>query len=130
MKSLRFFILFMLMITVLLQGCDESTPAPIKTDDLVVPMESLNPPTNVLSVSGGTFTSFAHGLEGMAKVYTQTNGEKILRFEKFTMTAGPDVYVFFSRSNNYGAANVIALSKLTKGYSRSEERRVGKDCRS
>jgi hypothetical protein len=106
-----------LLFGIALSGCSDPDPAPVKTDDLVTPVESANPPQNTNAILSGEFSSFAHNLAGRATVYAKTDGNKILRLENFTMTQGPDVYVFFSKSNNYSMSNTIALSKLTQGYS-------------
>ena len=67
----------------------------------------------------GNFTSYDHGLGGSALLYQETSGTRILRLYNFSMTAGPDVHVYLSKTSSYSPANVIELTKLTTGYSSS-----------
>jgi hypothetical protein len=52
-------------------------------------------------------------------VYTEPNNKRTLRLENFTMTPGPDVYVFVSKTNNYSAANTIPITMLKESYNNS-----------
>lgn len=97
----------------------EDDPAPLDTDPLQTPEINDNPPVNAVAMGMGAFTSYAHNLSGKAVVYSEPNSKRTLRLENFTMTPGPDVYVFVSKSNNYSAANTIAVAMLTGGYDNS-----------
>lgn len=68
----------------------------------------------------GTFTGYAHALSGKAILFCGDGDNKVVRLENFNMLAGPDVYVFVSKSNNYSKANVIEVAKLTSGYMDSD----------
>jgi hypothetical protein len=81
-------------------------------DNMVMNMS----PANAVQHGMGTFTSYAHNLAGKAVFLTDDAGKSLIRLEDFTMTVGPDVYVFVSKSNNYSQANVIEVAKLTSGY--------------
>jgi hypothetical protein len=94
----------------------EDDPAPVN-GNLREPQVGSEVPANADILTMGTFTSFAHGLGGKAFLYVNAEGDRTLRFENFTMSAGPDVYVLFSKSNNYSEANTVAVSMLKEGYS-------------
>lgn len=106
-----------IVVAVLLASCSaDDEPRPIRTGMLQDPeIGNVLPPDANLGLMG-TFVSFAHSLEGAAVIYVNNDGRRILRFENFTMTAGPDVYVLFSKSNNFSQANTIAISKLSAGF--------------
>jgi hypothetical protein len=106
---------FILLITLL--SCSDSDPAPVEQDGLVEPMEVVDRPTNVVPLLNGEFTGYAHNLSGEALVFVDNQGKRILRFEEFTMTAGPDVYVLFSKTSTYSTGATRALSMLGTGYS-------------
>lgn len=97
-------------------SCKSEDPKP-DMGLLPEPVVSPNPPENAQALTMGDFTSYAHNLAGRSTLYVGDADKKILRFEEFTMTQGPDVYVFLSESNNYSKANVIPIAKLTEGYS-------------
>jgi hypothetical protein len=108
------------VFSVALVACTaDDEPKPLETNDVQEPAKDVDPPSDAIATSMGTFSSFAHGLSGKAVVYTATGNKRILRLENFTMTQGPDVYVFLSKTNNYSAANTIAVGKLKEGYSNS-----------
>ena len=73
-------------------------------------------PENKKQTGAGVFTSYAHDLSGKASLFCGDDDSKAIRLEDFNMLAGPDVYVFISKSNNYSKANVIEVAKLTSGY--------------
>ena len=73
-------------------------------------------PENKKQTGAGVFTSYAHDLSGKASLFCGDDGNKAIRLEDFNMLAGPDVYIFISKSNNYSKANVIEVAKLTSGY--------------
>ena len=93
----------------------ESDPAPASG----FPMVNDAAPSNSSIIKMGMFVSYAHGLDGTAALYVDPAGAKVLRFENFTMSQGPDVYVYLSKANNFSKANVIEVAKLTDGYSKS-----------
>lgn len=97
-------------------GSDDE-PSPVGKENLKDPQRGVDAPANSIATTMGPFTSFAHGLMGKAVIYTDAQGIRTLRFENFTMTPGPDVYVLFSKTNNYSQANTIAISILKEGYS-------------
>ena len=103
------------LITFMFASCNDDEPVPFE-QVLKEPEESASPPNNSALLTG-TFTSFAHGLSGAASQYTLNNQQRIIQLEDFTMSAGPDVYVFLSKSNNYSKSNTIGIAKLNKGYS-------------
>jgi hypothetical protein len=94
----------------------EDDMAPAGMDNMVMDMLPANTDKNGM----GTFTSYAHSLAGKAILLTDDAGKRVVRLEDFTMTSGPDVYVFVSKSNNYSQANVIEVAKLTSGYTDSD----------
>jgi hypothetical protein len=113
--------LLVAFIIVLGSSCsNEDDAAPAKNENLPEPQVGAGPPSNSSAISMGTFASFAHGLSGEAVLYTDPQGNRTLRFETFTMTAGPDVYVLFSKTNNYSAANTVAISMLKEGYANAD----------
>lgn len=73
-------------------------------------------PENKQQTGAGVFTSYAHDLSGKASLFCGDDDNKAIRLEDFNMLAGPDVYVFISKSNNYSKANVIEVAKLNSGY--------------
>ena len=77
-------------------------------------------PENKTQTGAGVFTSYAHDLSGKASLFCGDDDNKAIRLEDFNMLAGPDVYVFISKSNNYSKANVIEVAKLTSGYMDSD----------
>ena len=77
-------------------------------------------PENKIQTGAGVFTSYAHDLSGKASLFCGDDDNKAIRLEDFNMLAGPDVYVFISKSNNYSKSNVIEVAKLTSGYMDSD----------
>ena len=77
------------------------------------------PPSNSSIIKMGMFIGYAHGLDGTAALYVDGAGAKVLRFENFTMSQGPDVHVYVSKSANFSNANVIEVANLADGYSKS-----------
>lgn len=112
MKILQIF----LVVSTVAFSCDsEDDMSTAGIDNMVMDM----PPDNTDQNGMGTFTSYAHNLAGKAILLTNDAGKRVVRLEDFTMTSGPDVYVFVSKSNNYSQANVIEVAKLTSGYTDS-----------
>jgi hypothetical protein len=106
------------LLSVALAACTANDePKPLETTDLQEPPKDVDPPSDTIATSMGTFASFAHSLSGEAVIYTVTGNKRILRLENFTMNQGPDVYVFLSKTNNYSAANTIAVASLKENYS-------------
>lgn len=95
------------------------------SEEEVVPAGAPNDMVMDMTPSGqdkrgmGVFTGYAHSLSGKAVLLTDGNSNTI-RLEDFNMTAGPDVYVFVSKANNYSQSNVIEVAKLTSGYTDSD----------
>ncbi len=77
-------------------------------------------PENKKQTGAGVFTSYAHNLSGKASLFSGDDDNKAIRLENFNMLAGPDVFVFISKSNNYSKSNVIEVAKLTAGYMDSD----------
>ena len=77
-------------------------------------------PENKKQAGTGVFNSYAHDLSGKASLFCGDGDTKAIRLEDFSMLAGPDVYVFVSKSNNFSKANVIEVAKLTTGYLNSD----------
>lgn len=102
---------------VFVSSCSSEDDPTAVIDNLQDPQVDVGVPPNSSVITMGTFTSFAHGLSGEAVIYADAEGDRTLRFKNFTMSAGPDVYVLFSKSNNYSKANTIAISMLKDGYS-------------
>jgi hypothetical protein len=100
----------------LLVACGGEEPEPVVKIDLADPSEGIEVPVGAKATAMGKFTSYAHGLAGNAVLYTDPQGMRTLRFENFKMSAGPDVYVLVSKSNNYSEANTVAISMLKGGY--------------
>jgi Electron transfer DM13 len=93
---------------------EDPIPVVMDMDDSDLPDDPS--PENSEIIKTGTFTSYAHNLGGNAILHIDSTGSKILRFENYTMSQGPDVHVYISKSNNYTAANVIEVTKLTEGF--------------
>lgn len=108
-----------LFTLLLMVSCNEDEPAPIDPSSLNEPKVATGAPANAMTTFTGVFTSFAHSLSGKASVYTFDDQKRTIQLEEFTMTAGPDVYVFVSKSNNYSQSNTIGVAMLTNGYSNS-----------
>lgn len=115
-----YYVAFVIAMLMLSASCStQEDPAPIVQENLQEPQEEAEAPANVTATTMGTFTNFGHGLSGKAVLYIDAKGERTLRLQDFTMIAGPDVYVLFSKTNNYSTANTIALSKLKEGYEKA-----------
>lgn len=109
---MKFSIGALLLASCLAFSCgSEEEVVPDTTNDMVMDMT----PDDQDAKGMGVFTSYAHNLSGKAILLSDNNSNTV-RLEDFNMTAGPDVYVFVSRSNNYSQANVIQVAKLTSGY--------------
>lgn len=115
MKTLL--IVFATVLT--LVSCNDDEPVPFNPGTVQEPEPSEEIPGNPPPASTAMFTSFAHGLAGSASLYTLPDSGRFLRLENFTMSAGPDVYVFLSKSNNFSQSNTIELAKLTMSYSQA-----------
>lgn len=109
-------LLYVLSLGLFLVSCKEEEEvvvnAPIQTGNM--PVE--NPVTSTLKL--GTFTSYQHSLAGTATIVRDTTRNVLLRLEDYTMTAGPDVHVYLSKTSSYSPANVIEVKHLTDGYSK------------
>src|SRR5918993_2685228 len=103
-----------LCVAVLFTSCEEDTVSGPNTSvmDMV--------PEDKEQTGDGVFTGYAHDLSGKASLFCGDDGSKAIRLEDFNMVAGPDVYVYISKSNNYSQANVIEVAKLTSGYMNSD----------
>ncbi len=77
-------------------------------------------PTNSETTTMGTFVSYAHNLSGQAILHIDSAGATVLRFENYTMSEGPDVHVYISKTNNFTAANVIEVTKLNTGFANND----------
>lgn len=53
-------------------------------------------PTTPMPGMGGTFKGLAHGASGRASVLDVAGGGKVLRFEDFDVSNGPDLFVYLS----------------------------------
>ena len=114
------YLTLLFLLSIVLASCSsEDEPKPLKDDDVQEPSKDVDPPLNATATTMGTFTSFAHGLSGEAVIYLETTNKRTLRLENFTMTTGPDVYVFLSKTNNYSKANTIPIAILKEGYANS-----------
>lgn len=111
-------LLITFLVSMFIFSCQtEDEPQPI--DEMREPVVNVAPPQNATSSKMGTFVGYAHALSGKSLLYTDATNSRTLRLEEFTMTPGPDVFVFLSKSNNYSKANVISLVKLNDGYNKS-----------
>jgi hypothetical protein len=114
---MKYYSTILLFTIFILASCASSEePTPIKKENLVDPLAGGVVPPDSTPTTMGTFTGFAHSLAGNTVLYTDAQGMRTLRFENFTMTQGPDVYVLFSKTNNYSQANTIAISMLKGAY--------------
>lgn len=110
----------LIFVIIILASCSkQGDPAPVNPEVLQDPVESVDPPVNAMASLMGVFSSYAHSLAGNAVVYTDEQGNRTLRLENYTMTEGPDVYVFLSKTNNYSQANTIGISKLKNSFNDS-----------
>jgi hypothetical protein len=107
--------MLVLCVAVLSTSCGEDT---VSGGPNIAVMDMA--PENKEQTSDGIFTGYAHDLSGKAGLFCGDDGSKTIRLEDFNMLAGPDVYVYVSKSNNYSQANVIEVAKLTSGYMNSD----------
>ncbi|HEY9045843.1 MAG TPA: DM13 domain-containing protein [Ohtaekwangia sp.] len=104
---------WVIISSMLMFACNsEDKPQPVNT---IVEPPVTNPQAGSSS-SAGSFVSYEHGLAGKVLLYIDTTNVITLRLEQFTMTQGPDVHVYLSKSSNYSAANVLEVTKLTTGF--------------
>ncbi|MDF2454388.1 MAG: Electron transfer [Cytophagaceae bacterium] len=115
MKKLLILILMAVMASPLISSCKKKEdPGPSTT------VTSEPPPDDSDTIGEGSFTSYDHGLSGSAVLYEEGDpAVKKLRLYDFNMTAGPDVYVYLSKTSSYSAGNVLQITKLTTGYTNS-----------
>ena len=107
----------MILFGMIFFSCSKSESDPTPAGGMLAVNDAA--PSNSSIIKMGMFVSYAHGLDGTAALYVDPAGAKVLRFENFTMSQGPDVYVYLSKANNFSKANVIEVAKLTDGYSKS-----------
>jgi hypothetical protein len=69
-----------------------SVPAPPATGTA----RPATPPAAPRTLASGSFRSFEHDTTGRAKVIALADGKRILRFEDFSTSNGPDVRVYLS----------------------------------
>jgi len=101
-------------VILLIISCDEAGDPQSTPADQQKPGDGSQSPSGALQ--RGTFTSYAHSLKGSVALYVDTLDMKAIHLEEFTMTQGPDVRVYISRSNNYSQANTIEIAKLKEAY--------------
>lgn len=106
---------FLLISLIGLVACNTEGEGPLPAVD---PNAQEQAPTDATLVGQGAFESYAHSLGGKAILY-QREGTHVVRLENFTMTPGPDVYVFLSKTNNYSKANAVEVVRLKEGYNMS-----------
>jgi hypothetical protein len=112
MKKKFFLTTFVLLcLAILSTSCGEET---VSGGSIITALEMT--PEDKNETGMGTFTSYAHALSGNAILLCGDDNNKVVRLENFNMLAGPDVYIFISKSNNYSKSNVIEVAKLTSGY--------------
>ena len=79
------------------------SPPPAKQPSAMVRQGSFQP------------VDFVHKGSGIAKILPQTSDGPILRLEEFTVTNGPDLYVYLSQNMNIeedGLGEYVSLAKL------------------
>lgn len=115
MKQLLLIMLIAFMTSPVISSCKKKEdPGPTTT------VTSPPPANDSDTIGEGNFTSYDHGLGGSAVLYEEGDpAVKKLRLYDFNMTAGPDVYVYLSKTSSYSAGNVLQITKLTTGYSNS-----------
>ncbi len=115
MKKLLLLILIALMASPVISSCKKKEdPGPTTTVTAPPPSDDSD------TIGEGNFTSYDHGLGGSAVLYEEGDpAVKKLRLYDFNMTAGPDVYVYLSKTSSYSAGNVLQITKLTTGYTNS-----------
>lgn len=102
-----------IFLLAILACSEDPKPAAEIAPEVVIANE---PPQGSQAIKMGEFESFAHNLSGSCTLYTNSSGQRTIRLEKFSMSMGPDVYVFVSKSNNYSKANAISIGKLSSTY--------------
>jgi hypothetical protein len=105
-------LLFTIVISMLLAATSckkEEEPAKMVDDSV--------PAGNTLAK--GNFSGFQHSLAGSSSVVKDSTGNIFLRLENFTMTSGPDVYVYMSKSTTYSGSQSIEVRKLEGGFTDS-----------
>ena len=77
---------------------DEAVPTPAATPARPATTTSTTPapPRGPRTLAAGAFRSFEHDTDGRAKVIALADGKRILRFEDFSTSNGPDVRVYLS----------------------------------
>ena len=101
-----------------MMSCNEKTDAEIVPD--------MNDPqvhddgSDLNALKRGSFTSYAHNLKGAVGLYKDTLEMKAFHLEGFSMTQGPDVRVYISKTNNYSNANTIEIAQLKETYSNQD----------
>lgn len=111
---MKFHTIFAFVAVVLLvSSCDDTADpqsTPTNQPDLVS-----GPPSMSKAIRRGAFNSYEHNLNGSAVLYADTLNMKSIYLEEFTMTQGPDVRVYMSRSNNF-SAHAIEIAQLKTSY--------------
>jgi len=93
--------------------------APVSNQTKTTETPLVVPPKQTLKT--GTFTGYDHSLAGKVTVIKDTTSNIILRLENYTMTEGPDVDVYLSKTSSYSSSNVVKIAHLDIGYSNSTE---------
>ena len=118
MKKLTIkFAIMMILSGMIVVSCSKSGSDPTPDSGSLTVNDAT--PSNSSVAKMGMFVSYAHGLDGTASLYVDGDGMRVLRFENFTMSQGPDVHVYVSKANNFSNANVIEVAKLADGYTKS-----------
>jgi len=115
MKNILLLILIVIMVSPVISSCKKKEdPDPSTTVTSEPPSEDSD------TIGEGNFTGYDHGLSGSAVLYEEGDpAVKKLRLYDFNMTAGPDVYVYLSKTSSYSAGNVLEITRLTTGYTNS-----------
>jgi len=110
---MNYIISLVLLVSITSSCSKEANPSPqLKNGAKLYTGGMTNSPATVM----GAFVSFAHNLAGTAVLHIDSAGKKDLRFQNYTMDKGPDVHVYFSKSNNYSKANVIEIATLRDAF--------------
>ena len=75
---------------------DEALPTPSAPAQPATGAAQPAPATGPKTLASGSFTSFEHDTSGQARVVDPGDGRRILRFEDFSTSNGPDVRVYLS----------------------------------
>ncbi len=98
-----------------------ATMAAAAATSIAVPTEEQAMPemTDPVILSNGSFIQIdaVHGAEGMATIYQLPDGARVLRFEDFRSTNGPDLHVILSaapdpRTHDALGENYVELGRL------------------